>query len=271
MTIIEAIKYVLSQNSNGLTSQEIYDRIIEQNLYEFGAQKPTAVVNGQIRRRCSGLEFPTALPIKLFKIVGFDGKRPRFSLLENACAGEVETPIKDMASSDILPEEKMLAAYAEHINALKRNLMEAVLNNSPSFFEHLVMDLLLKMGYGYGKNAGVVTGRSHDGGVDGIISEDKLGLDLLYIQAKRYNRGNTVGRKELQAFVGAMENIQKGVFITSSSFTNEARNFVKKQQQKNIKLIDGNYLADLLIRYEVGINRVQNFTVHKIDFDYYGE
>ena len=270
MTIIEAIKTILSQSTVGLTSQEIYNRIIEQNLYTFGAQKPVAVVNGEIRRRCSGLEFPTALPIKLFEIVGFEGKKPLFSLIGNGKA-PINKPLKGASNSDILPEEKMLSAYSEHINLLKHSLMESVLNNSPSFFESLVMDLLLKMGYGYGKNAGVVTGRSHDGGVDGIISEDKLGLDLLYIQAKRYNRGNTVGRKELQAFVGAMENIQKGVFITSSSFTNEACNFVKKQQQKSIKLIDGDYLADLLIKYEVGINKVQDFTIYKIDFDYYGE
>ena len=132
------------------------------------------------------------------------------------------------------------------------------------------MDLLLKMGYGYDKTAGTVTGRSHDGGVDGIISEDKLGLDLIYIQAKRYGKANKVGRKELQSFVGAMENIQKGVFITSSTFTNEAKAYAEKQQQKSIKLIDGSYLADLLIRHEVGISKVQAFAVYKIDFDYYG-
>lgn len=133
------------------------------------------------------------------------------------------------------------------------------------------MDLLLKMGYGYGKTAGTVTGRSHDGGVDGIISEDKLGLDLIYIQAKRYGKTNKVGRKELQSFVGAMENIQKGVFITSSIFTKEAKAYAEKQQQKSIKLIDGNYLADLLIKHEVGISKVQEFAVYKIDLDYYGQ
>ena len=131
------------------------------------------------------------------------------------------------------------------------------------------MDLLIKMGYGYGKTAGIVTGRSHDGGVDGIISEDKLGLDLIYIQAKRYSKTNKVGRKELQAFVGAMENIQKGVFITSSTFTKEAKMFAEKQQQKNIKLIDGDYLAELLIKNEVGISKVHSFAIYKIDLDYY--
>lgn len=271
MTIIEAIKQVLSENISGLTAQAIYDKIVEQGLYSFGAQKPVAVVNGEIRRRCSGLDFPTAFPIKLFEIVGYDGKKPLFSLLGSYEKKAIGVQYKEPIGNDILPEEKMQAAYTEYSNQLKRDLMDSVLKNPPSFFEHLVMDLLLKMGYGYGKSAGIVTGRSHDGGVDGIISEDKLGLDMLYIQAKRYNRGNSVGRKELQAFVGAMENIQKGVFITSSTFTNEAREFVQKQQQKNIKLIDGDYLAELLIKYEVGINKVQEFTVYKIDLDYYGE
>lgn len=88
--------------------------------------------------------------------------------------------------------------------------MEKVVKNDPSFFEQLVIYLLAKMGYGYDKNAGLVVGGSHDGGIYGIISEDKLGLDLIYIQAKRYSKTNTVGRKELQAFVGAMEGRKKG-------------------------------------------------------------
>jgi restriction system protein len=132
------------------------------------------------------------------------------------------------------------------------------------------MDLLLKTGYGYDKNAGVVAGRSHEGGVDGIISEDKLGLDLIYIQAKRYSGSNTVGSKEVQAFVGAMENVQKGVFITTSKYTKEAVLFIERQS-KSIKLIDGKLLADLLVKYQVGINVVQTLSLYKIDSDYYGE
>jgi len=145
-----------------------------------------------------------------------------------------------------------------------------VLKNSPAFFEHLVVDLLLKMGYGYDQKSGIVVGNSHDGGIDGIINEDKLGLDLIYIQAKRYSEENTVGRKELQAFVVAMENVQKGVFITTSKFSKEAIDFVKRQQ-KRIKLIDGKLLSDLLVKYQIGINVVQTISLYKIDTDYYGE
>lgn len=133
------------------------------------------------------------------------------------------------------------------------------------------MDLLLKMGYGFNSDAGVVTGRSHDGGIDGIISEDRLGLGLIYIQAKRYAQDYKVGRKELQAFVGAMQHVQKGVFITTSSYTKEAVEFINQQQQKSIKLIDGELLADLLLKYEIGIIAAQSFSIYKIDSDYYEE
>lgn len=272
MTIVEAIKNVLSCNSNGLTSEEIYRQIVERNLYTFGAKKPVAVVNGEIRRRCKGLDFPTAFPIKMFEIVSYAGKKPLFCLLRDTKVDGIDdnvpmvTPIAEQ-----LPEERITEALIEYYSSLKQQVMDRIMTNSPSFFEHIVMDLLLRMGYGCDSAAGRVTGRSHDGGVDGIISEDKLGLDLIYIQAKRYAATNKVGRKELQAFVGAMENVQKGVFITTSSFTREAAEFVEKQQQKSIRLIDGKFLAELLVKYAVGISAVQSFSIYRIDTDYYGE
>lgn len=170
-----------------------------------------------------------------------------------------------------MPEEKIEAALHEHLQSIRQQIFECILNNSPAFFEHLVMDLLLGMGYGADKTSGVVTGRSHDGGIDGVISEDKLGLDLIYIQAKRYDPSNKVGRKEIQAFIGAMEHVQKGVFITTSAFTKEALSFVEKQQQKSIKLIDGALLADLLVKYRVGVTIAQSFSLYKLDTDYFAE
>lgn len=159
----------------------------------------------------------------------------------------------------------------EHLKNVQKQVFDCVMNNSPQFFEHLVIDLLLDMGYGADKSSGVVTGRSHDGGIDGIISEDKLGLDLIYIQAKKYSPAKKIGRKEIQAFIGAMEHVKKGVFITTSGFTREARSFVSKQQQKSIKLIDGELLADLLIKYGVGVSVVQSFSLFKLDTDYFSE
>lgn len=270
MTIVDAIKTVLYQASDGLTSKEIYDEIVKKNLYSFGAKNPIGVVNNQIRRRCAGLDFPTAYPVKVFKIVGHRGNKNKFALYDECILQEKINLLKDQKNiTEELPEERIGAALKEHISSIKQQILDNILNNSPKFFEHLVLDLLLKMGYGYGKQAGVVTGRPHDGGIDGIISEDKLGLDLIYIQAKRYTTKNKIGRNELQAFIGAMEHIQKGVFMTTSGFTKEAVQFMNKQQQKNIKLIDGEFLADLLVRYEVGVLPAQKIKLYKIDTDYF--
>jgi len=272
MTIFEAIKVVLTENTNGLTAAEIYSEIVQRSLYAFGAKNPISVVNSQIRRRCKGLNFPTAHPIKTFEIVGYQGKKPLFALIgHNVLSNEIETAELEQGFPDRLPEEEIAAALLVHYAALKQQVLEYARKHSASFFEHLVLDLLLKMGYGFDQNAGVVTGRSHDGGIDGVISEDRLGLGLIYIQAKRYAPDYKVGRKDIQAFIGAMQNVQKGVFITTSSFTKETVNFVERQQQKSIKLIDGNLLADLLVKYEVGINTVQTFSLYKIDADYYEE
>lgn len=271
MTIVEAIKHVLIDNVSGLTSKQIYEEIIQQKLYSFGAENPVGVVNAQLRRRCNGLDFPTAYPVKFFEIAGYEGKKIRFRLISDAQKPPPPQSIKKTDSSELLPEEKIKAALQEHVVNMKQQVFTHVLNNSPEFFEHLVVDLLLKMGYGYDEQAGGVTGKSHDGGIDGIISEDKLGLDVIYIQAKKYAPANTVGRKEIQAFIGAMESVQKGVFITTSSFTREAIAFVDKQQQKSIKLIDGVLLSELLVKYRVGVDVAQSFALYKLDADYFSE
>lgn len=244
MTIVEAIKAVLQQTPDGMTAKEIYDEIIENNLYTFGAKNPVGVVNSQIRRRCAGLDFPTAYPVKAFRIAGHKGNKNKFALYDETMSEVEETPSKSVKNTaEELPEERIGAALNEHIASIKQQVLDNILNNSSDFFEHLVLDLLLKMGYGYGKQAGIVIGGPHDGGIDGIISEDKLDLDRIYFQAKRYNPKNKVRSKELQAFIGAMEHIQKGVFITTSSFTKEGRAFMENQQQKSVKLIDGELLA----------------------------
>lgn len=179
MTIVESIKCVLQQNNDGLTSKQIYDEIIRQGLYSFGAENPVGVVNAQLRRRCIGLDFPTAYPIKFFEIAGYEGKKIKFRLISTENTATIITAPKTTDISELLPEEKIKAALQEHLQNIRQQVFDSVLNNSPEFFEHLVVDLLLKMGYGYDKNSGIVTGKPHDGGIDGIISEDKLGLDLI--------------------------------------------------------------------------------------------
>ena len=148
MTIVESIKCVLQQNNDGLTSKQIYDEIIRQGLYSFGAENPVGVVNAQLRRRCIGLDFPTAYPIKFFEIAGYEGKKIKFRLISTENTATIITAPKTTDISELLPEEKIKAALQEHLQNIRQQVFDSVLNNSPEFFEHLVVDLLLKMGYG---------------------------------------------------------------------------------------------------------------------------
>lgn len=279
-TICDAIKEVLKDEKQGLTYLEIYSRIEERKLYEFGAKSPQAVVHGKIRRHCEGLEFPSASPVKFFKIIRADRNTNYYGLVDDMNP----SPIKDKDSDEpgnlqyvldiedeLLPEEKMVQAYHRYLGDLKHSLLEKVRECHPSFFEKLVVDLLLAMGYGCDDKSGQVIGKSHDGGIDGIISEDKLGLNLIYIQAKRYNEGNSVGRPEIQRFIGAMQKAEKGVFITTSKFTKEALDFANAESRKHIGLIDGDSLVELMIKYSVGLERIKEYIVYKIDEDYFAD
>jgi restriction system protein len=152
-------------------------------------------------------------------------------------------------------------------------LLNKVIELSPTFFERLVVELLVKMGYGGSiKDAGKAVGKSGDEGIDGTIKEDKLGLDIIYIQAKRWKAGNVVGRPELHKFVGALagQGAKKGIFITTSNFTKEALDYTPKNETK-IVLIDGEQLAQLMIDYNLGCATQQTYELKKIDSDYFGE
>lgn len=160
MTIIEAIKAVLISEPEGLTSVEIYQRIIDKKLYQFGAKNPVGVVNGEIRRHCVGLDFPTAYPVKHFAIVGKEGKKLKFTIVENKIFNNVVNDHDKITNdnSEFLPEEKIASAIDEHLSQIKQQLVDNIMSNSPDFFERLVVELLLKMGYGYDKKSGIVTG-----------------------------------------------------------------------------------------------------------------
>lgn len=169
------------------------------------------------------------------------------------------------------PEEALDRAYKEIRRKVEADLLEAVGKASATFFEKLVVDLLVKMGYGGTvEDAGRALGRSHDGGLDGIIKEDHLGLDAIYVQAKRWQ--NTVGRPDVQAFAGSLEGerARKGVFITTSSYSNEAREYVKKIDKK-IVLIDGRLLATLMADFGIGVNTVNTYEIVRVDGDYFTE
>ncbi len=269
MRIVDALVEVLKEHES-LTYKEAYLKIKERNLYQFGAKDPEAAVNAKLRCHCEGLNFPGASPVKYFRIVGQKGTRSLYALVKEGQEVVDEDESKKSASEDdLLPEEKIDLTYLFYKNNIKRQILDHILDCHPSFFEQLVVNLLLKMGYGSDELSGRVIGKSHDGGIDGVIYEDKLGLSKIYIQAKRNDSSNTIGRPLLQAFVGAMQDVQKGVFITTSTFTKEARNYAEKQQQKSMKLIDGDLLAELMIKYGIGLEKVQTYTVYKINEDFF--
>lgn len=173
--------------------------------------------------------------------------------------------------SESTPEELLEAAYQSVRNSLAEELLQNVKGCSSSFFEKLVLDLLVRMGYGgTRKDAGKAVGKSGDEGVDGIIKEDRLGLDIIYIQAKRWE--NPVGRPDIQKFAGALQGqkAKKGIFITTSSFTKEAESYVSKIDSK-IVLIDGQSLAQLLFDHNIGVSQIAAYEVKRMDMDYFIE
>ena len=277
ITIVDAIKTVLQDSSEGMTSQEIYNKIVERKLYTFGAKTPEAAVHAKLRVYCRDLDFPSSSPTKYFYSGKGIGKTNYYALInpeskEDNFQNEL---IQDDSENEMLAEEKIERAYELHVKELEDNLIERILQCKPEFFERLVVELLMKMGYGYDRSSGSVVGKSHDGGVDGIINEDKLGLSKIYIQAKRYAIGNNVGSHDTQAFVGAMQKAQKGVFITTSDFTKEAKKYVREIQNGSnatpLRLINGHELAKLMIQYEVGLEPVHSYTVYRIEEEYFDD
>ena len=165
------------------------------------------------------------------------------------------------------PEEVIEAAIQKLNQELAAEILQTVKSSSPAFFEKLVVDLLIEMGYGgTRKDAGQTIGQSRDGGVDGIINEDRLGLDVIYIQAKRWD--NSVGRPEVQKFAGSLQGFRarKGIFITTATFTKEAREFVSRIDNRII-LIDGETLALLMIENNVGVTSLESYTNLKKECD----
>ena len=180
---------------------------------------------------------------------------------------QVETSTEQ--ESTLTPEDALASAYKKLRSALESEVLSSVKEATPSFFERLVVDLLVKMGYGGNRqDAGKALGKSGDGGIDGIINEDQLGLDVIYIQAKRWE--GSVGRPEIQKFAGALQGqrARKGVFITTSSFTNEAKEYASLIESKII-LIDGEHLSRLMVEHNVGVSTVGQYEVKKLDSDYF--
>ena len=167
------------------------------------------------------------------------------------------------------PEEVLEYAYLEIKNSLAEEVLDKIKSSPSDFFERLVVELLVKMGYGGSlRDAGKATRRVKDEGIDGIIKEDKLGLDVIYVQAKKWE--GSVGRPEIQKFVGALagQGAKKGIFITTSYFSNDAINYTPKNDTK-IVLIDGKKLGEYVIEYNIGVSPSKLFEIKKLDSDYF--
>ncbi len=213
---------------------------------------------------------PTTVNVKLLK------QYPEFlefQQLKGTRSGEKrdtsgESPDPGIAT----PSEALENAYENLRDELIDELLSRLKQSTPSFFERIVVDLLVRMGYGGSRaDAGKAIGKSGDGGIDGIIKEDKLGLDVVYIQAKRWDN-NPVGRPDVMQFAGALQaqKATKGIFITTSRFTQDARNYVTQIGSK-VVLIDGEQLSHLMIDHDVGVSTISLYPVKKIETDYFDE
>ncbi len=196
---------------------------------------------------------------------------PEFQEFKNSLPLSPQLQVNESVILAQTPEELLELGYQSLQKQLAQEILNIVKNCSPRFFERIVVDLLIAMGYGGSReDAGHAVGQTGDGGIDGIIKEDRLGLDIIYIQAKRWE--STVGRPIVQAFAGSLEGMRakRGVLITTSKFSKEAYEYIKLIEKK-IVLIDGDQLAELMIEYNTGVGEAERYIVKKIDYDYFNE
>ena len=196
---------------------------------------------------------------------------PAYAAAQARKGGHAEPVPADSPAESKTPEEAMEDSYQTIREGLGSDLLQRLKTGSPAFFERLVVELLVKMGYGGSRiDAGKAIGRSGDEGVDGIINEDRLGLDTIYIQAKRWE--GTVSRPEIQKFAGALQGFRakKGIFITTSTFSREAVDYAAKIESK-IVLIDGERLWSLMLDNGIGVTTVATYAIQRVDNDYFSE
>lgn len=217
------------------------------------------------RGRAVLTESPTRIDI------GFLSRFPEFQAFRqpNSVEARTESPTAPGIAIELTPDEQIRAGYKRLRESLGGQLLERIKAISPSSFEKLVVDVLVGLGYGGTlTDAGMVVGGGGDEGIDGIIKEDRLGLDYIYVQAKRWQ--STVGRPEIQRFAGALlgQRARKGIFITTSSFSADATAYAANQQV-SIVLVDGRQLVDLMMDAEIGVSRFEEIRILKTDEDYF--
>lgn len=267
MTIVEAIKKVLIGSEQGLPYPDIYQKIIDQKLYTFGAKDPKAIVRSKLRQHCYGTDYPSASPTKHFISDGGKGKKALYKIWDGKASA---LPKFKKTSDNEVPEELIEYYHKAHIKNIENQIMDGIYNSDPGFFERLLIKLLIRLGYGWDSHkAGIHTGGANDRGVDGVIYEDQLGLERVYLQAKRYAKTNRIGPAEIQQFIGAMntKNANKGVFITSSSFSTAAKEEAKDARSISLVLIDGEKLSELLRKNDLGVSVAEIYKTYTIDSD----
>lgn len=254
---------------------KFYDRVYWARTHLKKAGLVKIPERGHLQITKSGLDIlhenPTKINMKFLKsrniteYIEFVSGKPKETKSDVILSEEEDT--------NVSPKELIEDGYNKINRDLSDELLSAIMECPPAFFEKLIVDLMLAMGYGGTEGTGQVVGKCNDEGIDGIIKEDKLGLDVIYLQAKRWKKGGTIGPGEVRDFVGSLSvgKGNKGVFITTSTFTKAAEECIKKVSDKQVVLIDGSDLTNLMIKYNVGVSTESSYEIKKMDFDYFEE
>ena len=253
--------------------RKFVNRVAWAKTYLAKAGLLESVMRGKFRITKSGVELLRASPLKidLNTLSQFPGFLEFLKGSSVAKSGSDKFNEESLETGNQTPQELLEISYQTLHNQIAIDLLDRISKSSPQFFEKLVVDLLVAMGYGGSrKDAGQAIGKSGDDGIDGIIKEDRLGLDAVYVQAKRWK--GTVGRPDVQSFAGSLEGhrARKGVFITTSQFSSDAKEYVNRIEKKII-LIDGEQLANLSLEFGIGVEPVTTYKVQRIDSDYFEE
>ena len=256
-------------------AQTFFNRVSWAKTYLKKAGLVSQLKRGAVEITSAGRAVLEKLPARID--VNYLGQFPEFvefrAVVKDRAGQLSNNPSQqqfEAASPELTPDEVIESAYQRHWDALADEVIERVKSCSPNYFERLVVQLLIKMGYGGSRQeAGEALGRSGDGGIDGIINEDRLGLDAIYLQAKRWE--GSVGEGPIRDFKGALDakGAQKGVFITTSTFTPAALLAARTSRSYKIVLIDGARLAELMIEHDLGVSVAASYHLKRIDSDFF--
>ncbi|MDE0484660.1 MAG: restriction endonuclease [Candidatus Poribacteria bacterium] len=260
--------------SDGLMNREIASAVAKK--FQLSEKQENAQNNSQVNRGSKDTIWRDNMILPILQELKKEGKleQPLGSgnpyVLNSCVSQQLYTKSNTNSDPDSSPEQLIETSYKKISEELVTELIDKIKNNTPAFFENLVIDLLVAMDYGGSQEDAEAVGRSGDGGIDGIINEDRLGLDVVYVQAKRWEAN--VGEPPIRDFAGALDGrgAQKGIFITTSDFSPSARQFADRSTKK-IVLINGKRLAELMIEHNVGVSTKDVYEIKRVDSDYFAE